>query len=1457
MKKSFLRTGLILLAVACMIGVFAVIVAADGAPEATIKAHSLSLNDNIYILYYVDFKNIPDGAETGVLVWNNPQENYAYGTETAKAVYDRVDVSNGYSIYYFTGVSAKMMTQDIYAKTYIKIGDEITYGELDKYSVLQYCYNKKGSDTTLSGGTITLGELIQDILHYGASAQKYFNYHTDRLATADYYQIKVANGMLPDTTKSGLFQIGEQATLTATIENFDHWENSAGETVGTESTLVVIVAGNETYTAIEKPTIIYSEGLEFVSNGDGTCYVASIGTCTDTDIKIPPVSPDGDTVTAIGKGYVNDRYTGFYFNDTINSVKIPNSVTSIGELAFSNCRSLTSIEIPSGVTSIGQLAFYCCYSMTSITVAENNPIYHSTGNCIVETATKTLIVGCNNSVIPDDDSITIIGESAFYRCIYLTSIAIPNSVTSIGPQAFRECTSLIDLTLGDGIESIEDWAFFACHSLPNVIIPNSVTSIGIGAFAGCIAVESMTVATGNPVYHSAGNCIIETATDTLIAGCKNSEIPLDGSVTSIGDCAFYDCTSLESITIPDSVTSIGDCAFYDCTSLESITIPDSVTSIGREAFSRCSSLETIYFLGTEAEWNAIDKAFYWDYNTGDYVVIFLGEPNYSEGLEFVSNGDSTCYVKGIGTCTDTDIRIPPVSPANDSVTSIGNYAFDGCSSLTSIVIPDSVTSIGWGAFTGCSELTSIEIPNSVTNIDEHAFADCSSLNSIEIPDRVTRIKNYVFYGCSKLTSVEIPNSVTSIGDGAFSGCKLLTSIDIPESVTSIGVAVFASCSALESITSANLSYPAIQNCLIKASTKALIAGCKNSVIPTDGSVASIEDYAFYRCTALTSITIPNSVTSIGREAFSRCSSLETIYFLGTEAEWNAIDKGLNWDYNTGDYVVIFLGEEPEPPVYSEGLEFVSNCDGTCYVAGIGTCTDTDIVIPPVSPAGDKVTAIGDGKSIDTAGFYECKQIKRVVIPDSVISIRNDAFHNSTLQAFVSGKSSQLESIGDCAFYRCTELTSIEIPDSIKSIGESAFRDCTSLQYNIYYDYKYLGNIENPYIALIGRVNGSSIKFPDIHFRTKVIADYAFAQNYSLELVSIPQSVVSIGNYAFRDCDALTGRLFKENSQLESIGNFAFSGCSKLTSITIPDNVTSIGEYAFSSCSFLTSVTFGENSQLTSIDGAFSSCSALTNIEIPDNVTAIGDYAFNNCIALTSVTFGENSQLTSIGEGAFWNCYTLTSIEIPDGVTNIGLSAFSECTNLQYNTYSNAKYLGSKSNPYHALIKAVNTSISSCIIHPDNKVIVGLAFFGCSSLTSIEIPDSVMTIGGGEFCHCASLTSVTVSEGNPFYYSVGNCIIETATGTLIAGCNTSVIPIDSSVTSIGDYAFDGCKSLTSIEIPNSVTNIGRMAFYDCSKLTSITYTGTKAQWKAIEKESGWDLETSFYTIHCTDGDIQKQ
>ena len=462
--------------------------------------------------------------------------------------------------------------------------------------------------------------------------------------------------------------------------------------------------------------------------------------------------------------------------------------------------------------------------------------------------------------------LTDIAKHAFGDCASLVNISLPKQITYIGTDAFSGCMNLkkvnhpdlsawckidfsgsnanplhngakfyvngveqTNLTIPSDIAEIKFCAFFGCTSLKSVTIGNSVTSIGGSAFEGCGSLESIIIPDS---ITEIGHAAFKDCTGELIVNCN---IPDGDANTFSKEYAFYG-SKFTKVTIGDSVTSIGDYAFYDCTSLTSVTIHDSVTSIGYEAFEGCTSLTDTYV------------------NITDLAAHSKSNPMYKIG------GSIHLFVDGKEI---TELVIP------DSITSIGDYAFDGCSNLTSITIPDSVTSIGEEAFSWCRSLTSVTIPDSVTEIKSSTFEGCKSLTSITIPDSVTSIGYRAFFACSSLTSVTIPDSVTSIGEGAFSKCSSLISVTIPDSVTSIGDEAFSWCSSLTSVT--------IPDSVTSIRKKAFINCTSLTSVTIGNGVTSIGVYAFHNCSSLTSVTIGYSVTSIGDEAFYMCPSLKEVY----------------------------------------------------------------------------------------------------------------------------------------------------------------------------------------------------------------------------------------------------------------------------------------------------------------------------------------------------------------------------------------------------------------------------------------------------------------------------------------------------------------------------------------------------------------------------------------------------
>ena len=641
------------------------------------------------------------------------------------------------------------------------------------------------------------------------------------------------------------------------------------------------------------------------------------------------------------------------------------------------------------------------------------------------------------------------------------------------------------------------------------------------------------------------------------------------SVADIGTCTDTDVVITSSYNgLP--VTGIVDYAFDDCTSLTSVTIPDSVTSIGR-AFSGCESLNAVY-ISDIAAWCGIS---------------FGANP-----LLYANN----LYLNGT---LVTDLVIP------SGVTSIGDRAFSGCTSLTSVTIPNSVTSIGDGAFYDCTSLTSVTIGKEVTSIGIRAFDGCTSLTSITILGNVTSIWERAFDGCTSLTSVTIGNGVTSI-DSTICNIATLTNITVGEN---------------------NPNYKSIDGNLYSKDGSELIryaSGKSATSFAIPDGVTSIGAYAFDDCTSLTSITIPTSLTSIDGSMFEDCTSLANIIVKIGNPAYKSTDGNL-YRYGRDIYGKELIKYAIGKPDTS--FTIPDNITSIASGAFLGCTSLTSITIP------DSVESLGE------YAFGGCSSLTSITIPDSWRGIPSSIYNIETLTSitvnesnpncksidgnlyskdgsklirYATGKSDtsvvipdNVTSIGDKAFYDFTSLTSITIPDSVTSIGSSAFTGCTNLT-----------------------------------------------------SITIPDSVTSIGSSAFTGCTNLASVTI--GNGVTTIGDWAFYDCTSLTSIAIPDSVTSIGNSAFYGCKGLTSVTIGNG--ITSIrSNVFTGCTSLTSVTIPDSVTSIISGAFLDCTSLTSITISDS--VMNIGDEVFGRCESLTTITIPNSVTSIERRAFKNCTSL--------------------------------------------------------------------------------------------------------------------------------------------------------------------------------------------------
>lgn len=453
------------------------------------------------------------------------------------------------------------------------------------------------------------------------------------------------------------------------------------------------------------------------------------------------------------------------------------------------------------------------------------------------------------------------------------------------------------------------------------------------------------------------------------------EITIPGSVMSIGHVSFYNCNNLTEITIPEGVTSIGSAVFENCSSLTEIILPDSVVSIGNNAFENCSSLAKISI---------------------PYGVTSIGKYAFENcsSLVEINIPASVTSIEGCAfeSCSSLkEISIP------ESVTSIEYDVFSGCSSLAKISIPESIISIGSSAFSGCSSLTELNIPANVTSIGSGAFMNCSGLTEITIPERMSSIERSTFFGCSSLTGIILPESVTSIGNYAFYGCSSLTEISFPVNMTSIGEYAFMNCSSLKEATFSasetnvgNSAFWACDNLTkiilldgVTTITRSAFYNCSSlTEISIPESVTSIEGYAFYNCknlkeisipagvtsigdytfrscSSLTKINIPVSVTAIGTYAFYNCTSLADVYYNGSEEEWNEISIGSNNEYLTRATIH-----------YSESGSGSSGSDKEIYSIQIDSDIEHGKVSAPSSgEEGERITV-----SVTPEEVYKLKQL---------------------------------------------------------------------------------------------------------------------------------------------------------------------------------------------------------------------------------------------------------------------------------------------------------------------------------------------------------------------------------------------------------------------------------------------------------------------------------------------------
>ncbi len=962
------------------------------------------------------------------------------------------------------------------------------------------------------------------------------------------------------------------------------------------------------------------------------------------------------TSVTIPSSVTNIRYSAFYNCSSLTSVTIPSGVTNIGASAFYDCRSLTSVTIPDGLLSIGSRAFYNCENLTNITVPESvtsigfyafeNTAYYNNEDNWHEGA---LYMGnCLVKVIPDPSAASYsikngtkcIADGAFSNCNELKKITIPNSVTNLGDETFENCSGLINIDIPNNVTSIGYGTFEKCSGLINVDIPNSVTNIGDSAFFDCSSLTSATIPDS-----------VTSIGDDAFLGCyKMTSVTISDGVTSIGDHAFCRCESLANVNIPNSVTKIGESAFSLDYNLTRIDIPSSVTEIGKGAFAGCRKL----------------------------IIEVSSQNQYYSSIDGVLfNKDKT----EILAYSKDEIQLEYVIPSSVSV--ICDYAFCECYSLTSVIIPSGITRIGNYAFESCNRLTSITIPDSVTYIGDYAFYYCFCLADIYYTDsesawnKIEFGKNVLF---DDMIHVTIHYDASLFGETVDSGDLGAYGNNITWTLDDHGVLTISGNGEMRYVD--NLLPWYRNNNAIK------------SVIINDG-ITSIHSNAFFNCTNLTYVKIPNSVVDIEFLAFKNCSGLMFIYLPDSV---KSIGHGAFEDcINLGDIKLPNNVSEIGDDVFNNTAYYNDTYnwkDGILYLDGILIAANPEI-------SGE--VNVEDGiANIAGGAFKKCANISKINIPYGVKYINNNVFSDCTSLSSVSIPSS-VTFIGDSAFSNCTNISTITIPDGVTEINSGTFSGCMSL-----------ANITMP--------NGVT-----------TIGDEAFSGCTSLGDITIPYGVVSIGNGAFRGCSNLNNLIIPDSViQIGEVTGEVFDGCVNLSNITIPDSVTQLV------ASFKDTAYYNDpnnwsdgllyiNNHLVAVDKlvsgdleikpgtvtiyAFTGCENLNKVLIPEGVKRIENYAFSGCINLKELIIPKSIEY--MGHGFLSDCKSIESLTIPNG--KIGMFPFNaSCENLkELNLLEGVTEIG-----YLAFEGA---SIETLIIPRSIKRIGSQAFSNCEKLQNIYYP----------------------------------------------------------------------------------------------------------------------------------------
>lgn len=831
---------------------------------------------------------------------------------------------------------------------------------------------------------------------------------------------------------------------------------------------------------------------------------------------------------------------------------------------------------------------------------------------------------------------------------------------------------------------------------------------------------------------------------------------VDFSVISITDRAFANCKVIQSISIPATVNTIGSATesesykpFYGCTSLKSIRFEDGPQPLKMGSYSY--------------SWYNYGKGMFHDsYLEEVYLgrnIEYINSSNYSFEAEPEAYGYSAFYNQPKLTKVTIGPKVTDIPQylfyQNSSLTlmrlpnvkTIGKSAFELCSKLTTLNIGETLEVVGDRAFYGCANVTKLTFPDAINKIGSEAFYDCTSVTEITVGSGLKEIGEKGFYNCGSFTALILPSGFTTMGDAAFMNCRKLTIAQLGESLTAIPDQAFEECVSLS-----EMIVPATVRSI---GNRAFFNDSGIATCSMQEGLKTIGYEAFYNNSGLTSMSIPGTVESIGRDAFVKCTNIRNFRFRDGEGTLTLQNDRSNYkDDKNRDLRYRYFYDCPITTMYV-GKNLQYTYDATDY-----TDSSWDIYGSPLYKKstlrsirfGNKVTEVWDCMA------FACPNLQKVTFGNSVKNIRSYAFYKSVKLPEVEFPQT-LAVIGDYAFAQCITLPAINLPGNLSSIGNSTFEKCEKLK-----------------DVIFEKIEGSS---PAL-----TIGSYSFAQCPSIESLTFPGRLKSIGTYAFTENKGL--KFAKLSTGCEWLKEGLFADCDSLESITIPPVVTQMDTKMFRNCTSLATVTFEGGEELLTIGygasqaeyGLFRDCPIETlNIDrwLSYNTNEPSRSPFFSVKTLKHLNIGDNVKL--IDKYMFTYCIGLEEVTLPEQIESVGHSGFRGCTSLK-------------------------------TIHFGNKIsqISDYAFNGCTSLDNVAFPESMTSIANNSFSECTSLKTL----------DLGKKLMIIGPSAFKGDVALEGVDFPTTLYGLGVESFSGCTSLPSIEI-KGISSVGKQSFQGCTGL----------------------------------------